>query len=141
MENKEMKKLEKLDKYVITPDVRFHGGYVFDGEDIDLCDDTFEDFGKVKMEDGTEKEVKTTIINVKQKIIDSILITDLTSERITITGRRVSETSHMEFELREGELLIYIEEQGFVIPKYNMLTVEQAIERYELLKSPITEEE
>ena len=106
MENKEIKKLEKLDKYVITPDVRFHGGYVFDGEDIDLCDDTFEDYGKIKLEDGTEKEIKTVCINVKQKIVDSILITDLTSERITITGRKVSEISHMEFELEKGELLI-----------------------------------
>ena len=39
-----MKKLEKLEKYVIIPNTRFYGGYVFDGEDINLCDDTFTDY-------------------------------------------------------------------------------------------------
>lgn len=140
MENKEMKKLESLEKYVITPDVRFHGGYVFDGEDIDLCDDTYEDYGKIKKDDGTEEDIKVTEINVKQKIIDSVLITDLTSERITATGRKIKEISHMEFELTKGELLIYIEEQGFVVPKYKMLKIDEAIERLELLKSPEVEE-
>ena len=30
-----IKKLESLEKYVITPNVRFYGGYVYNGEDID----------------------------------------------------------------------------------------------------------
>ena len=38
-----MKKLEALTKYVIIPNVRFYGGFIYDGEDIFLCDDTDED--------------------------------------------------------------------------------------------------
>ena len=34
-----MKKIEKLDKYFITPKPRFYGGFKYDGEDIFLCDD------------------------------------------------------------------------------------------------------
>ena len=74
-----MKKLEKLEKYVIIPNTRFYGGYVFDGEDINLCDDTFTDYDKIKNENGELEEKEVVNINVKQKIINSVLITDLTS--------------------------------------------------------------
>ena len=38
-----MKQLEKLEKYVITPNVRFYGGFKYDGEDIFLCDDKIDE--------------------------------------------------------------------------------------------------
>lgn len=136
-----MKKLEKLEKYVIIPNTRFYGGYIFDGEDIDLCDDTFNDYDKIKNEKGELEEKEVVSINVKQKIINSVLITDLISRKIMMNGKRIIENSHMEIELNKGELLVYVEGQGFVIPEYKMLKIDEAIERYELLKSPIKEEE
>ena len=33
-----MDKLESLEKYVITPNVNFYGGYTHNGKDILLCD-------------------------------------------------------------------------------------------------------
>ena len=40
-----MKKLEKLEKYVVTPNVGFYGGFIYDGEDVFLCDDHDTDEG------------------------------------------------------------------------------------------------
>lgn len=136
-----MKKIEKLEKYVITPNTRFYGGYVYDGEDIDLCDDKYNDYENIKLEDGTKKEIETVKINIKQKIVSGVLITDIDSNKIMANGKKVKEISHMEIELRDNELLVYIEGQGFVIPEYKMLKIDEAIERYELLKSPVKEEE
>ena len=136
-----MKKLEKLEKYVIIPNTRFYGGYVFDGEDINLCDDTFTDYDKIKNENGELEEKEVVNINVKQKIINSVLITDLTSKKIMRNGKIITEKSHMEIELSENELLVYVEGQGFVIPEYKMLKIDEEIERYNLLKSPINEEQ
>ena len=31
-----MRELKRLDKYVITPNIAFYGGYIHDGEDIKL---------------------------------------------------------------------------------------------------------
>ena len=51
-------------------------------------------------------------------------------------GRKVSQKEHQEIELEPEQLLIYIEGQGFVISEYIMLTIDEAIEKYKLLKSP-----
>lgn len=136
-----MKKLGKLEKYVIMPNTRFYGGYVFDGEDVDLCDDTLTDYDDVKKEDGSVEKVEILNINVKQKIINSVLITDINSKKIMRNGKKITEKSHMEIELKNDELLVYVEGQGFVVPEYKMLKIDEAIERYELLKSPVKEEE
>lgn len=136
-----MKKLGKLEKYVIMPNTRFYGGYVFDGEDVDLCDDTLTDYDDVKKEDGSVEKVEILNINVKQKIINGVLITDINSKKIMRNGKKITEKSHMEIELKNDELLVYVEGQGFVVPEYKMLKIDEAIERYELLKSPVKEEE
>lgn len=131
-----MEKLENLEKYVITPNVRFYGGFRYKGKDIELCDDTDKDYIKVKQEDGSITDKEVSSIRVQQKIINSILITDIDAEREMKNGKKIKEKSHMEIELEENQLLVYVEGQGFVIPEYNMLKIDEAIERYELLKSP-----
>ena len=115
-----MRQLEKLEKYVILPNVGFYGGYVHDGKDIMLCDDHDED---------VEYDLKVT-----QKIVDNVLITDLKRRYSIRGGKKVSEVSHQEVELEEGQLLVYVEGTGFTIPEYKMCVVDEAIKQYELLK-------
>ena len=117
-----MDKLESLEKYVITPNVGFYGGYKNNGKDIELCDD-FEEGEGYK-------------IHIVDKIINNILIKDVEKEYIMRNGRKVSQKEHQEIELEPEQLLIYIEGQGFVISEYIMLTIDEAIEKYKLLKSP-----
>lgn len=115
-----MRQLEKLEKYVILPNVGFYGGYVHDGKDIMLCNDHDED---------VEYDLKVT-----QKIVDNVLITDLERKYSIRGSKKVSEVSHQEVELEEGQLLVYVEGTGFTIPEYKMCVVDEAIKQYELLK-------
>ena len=115
-----MRKLEKLEKYVILPNVGFYGGYIHDGQDIMLCDDHDED---------VDYDLKVT-----QKIVENVLISDLERKYCIKGGKKVSEVSHQEVELVKGQLLVYVEGQGFTIPEYKMCLVDEAIKQYELLK-------
>lgn len=115
-----MKKLEKLNKYVILPNVGFYGGFCFDGGDIALCDDHDTDEGYD--------------FRVTQKIESSVLYTDIERVYTRKNGKQVRERSHQEVELEQGQLLVYVEGMGFTIPEYKMCTVEEAIGQYELLK-------
>ena len=49
-----MKKLEKLEKYVIIPNTRFYGGYIFDGEDIVILDVIIEGLQEKYVSDETQ---------------------------------------------------------------------------------------
>lgn len=136
-----MEKLESLEKYVITPNVRFYGGFKYEGKDIELCDDTDKEYIKEEQEDGSIIEKEVASIKVQQRIINSVLITEIEAERKMKNGKKIKEKSHMEIEIEENQLLVYVEGQGFVIPEYKMLKIDEAIERYELLKSPNSIEE
>lgn len=115
-----MKKLEKLDKYVILPNVGFYGGFVHAGQDVELCDDHDTDEGYD--------------FHVKQRIEGNVLITDVERTYIRKNGKQVAEKSHMEVEIEEGQLLVYVEGTGFTIPEYRMCKVDEAIGQYELLR-------
>ena len=115
-----MKQVDSLEKYVIVPNVGFYGGLVYDGNDISLCDDHDTD-------DGYD-------FKVKQQIVNSVLITDLTKEYTRKNGKKVTEVSHQEVEIEKGQLLVYVEGLGFTIPEYRMVKVDEAIQQYELLK-------
>lgn len=121
LDNKETRKLESLDKYVITPNVNFYGGYIYDGKDIDLCDD----------------ETKETdfYIRIKQEIKNNVLITDGKKEYKMKNDKSVKETWHQEIEINKDQLLIYVVGQGFVLPEYKMITIDKAQELYEILKN------
>lgn len=115
-----MKKLEDLTKYVITPNVRFYGGFIYDGEDIFLCDDTDED--------------EEYFFHVRQSIKNNILITDGEKEYKTLKEKKVKDKWHQEVEIEKGQKLIYLEGQGFTLSEYKMVTIDEAKDIYELLK-------
>ena len=115
-----MKRLECLGKYVIVPNVGFYGGFVHDGEDIILCDDHDEDEGYD--------------FKVKQRIVKNVLVTDIERTYERKNGKKVTEVSHQEVEICEGQLLVYVQGLGFTIPEYKMCLVDEAIAQYQLLK-------
>lgn len=119
-----MKKLEVLTKYVIVPNVRFYGGFIYDGEDIFLCDDTDED--------------EDYYIHIKQKIVNNVLITDGEKEYKTLKGKVVKEKWFQEVEIEKNQKLVYIEGQGFTLSEYKLVTIDEAKEVYELLKGDKT---
>lgn len=122
---KKIKKLDKLTKYVIYPNTRFYGGYTYDGKDIELCDDS----DSIKNEKG--KEVFK--INVKQKILNGVLYTDINSTKTYKDDTKQFDTIHQELQLKKGQLLVYVEHQGFVISEYKMVTIERAKRIYDIL--------
>ena len=115
-----MKQLENLEKYVIVPNVGFYGGFVYDGEDIFLCDDRDTDEGYD--------------FHVLQSIANDMLITDIEKEYVRSNGKKVKETAHQEVEIEKGQLLVYVEGTGFTISEYRMCLVDDAIKQYEMLK-------
>lgn len=124
-ENKKFKKLESLTKYFIRPNTRFYGGYIHNGDNIYLCDDN----DSMSDEEGKENFK----INVKQRIENDILYTDIKSTRIYKNGMKQNDTIHQELELKKGQLLVYVEHQGFVISEYKMVTVDEAKKIYDIL--------
>ena len=125
-----MKKLESLDKVVEVPDTNFYGAYYYDGEDIELCDD----------EETVEEGNESTYIHVKDTIKDGVLYKEKTLKVKRPDGRYVKEETKSELPLDEGDMLIYVMYEGFVKTRTKMITIDKAIERYELLKSPNKEE-
>lgn len=115
-----MKKLERLDKYVILPNLGFYGGLIFDGEDIDLCDDHDK-------EEGYE-------VHIKQRIENGVLYTDLKREYTRKGDLKVTEESSLKVDIEEGQLLVYVQGTGFTIPELGMCKVEEAIKQFELLR-------
>ena len=115
-----MRELKRLDKYVITPNIAFYGGYIHDGEDIKLCEDH-------DMDDGYD-------LKVKQTIESDVLITELEREYTRKNGKTIKEKSYQEVEIEKGQLLIYIEGVGFTIPEYKMCKTDEAIRLYEVLE-------
>ena len=115
-----MKQLDRLEKYVVVPNVGFYGGFQYDGEDIMLCDDHDTDEGYD--------------FKVAQKIVGDVLITDIERTYLRKNGKKVTEQSHQEVEIEKGQLLVYVQGVGFTIPEYRMCLVDAAIEQYQLLK-------
>lgn len=126
-EIEKMKKLERLEKRVIYPDVQFYGAYIHNGEDIYLCNDTTED------EDSR--------VNVECYIKDNVLYTNIKKHYKTMKDRIVDEEIHQSITLIENEVLVYVQENGFVVPEYNMVTIPQAIELYKILENGGNENE
>ncbi len=114
-----MKRLEKLEKYVILPNVGFYGGFRYDGEDIMLCDDH-------DMDNGYD-------FKVTQRIENGVLVTDIEKTYDRKNGKKVSEVSHQEVEIEIGQLLVYVQGLGFTIPEYKMCLVTDAVKQYEIL--------
>ena len=125
-----MEKLKSLEKVVEVPDTNFYGAYYYDGQDIELCDD----------EETVEEENESTYIHVKDTIKDGILYKEKTLKVKRPDGRYVVEETKSELPLDKDDMLIYVMYEGFVKTRTKMITIDKAIERYELLKSPNKEE-
>lgn len=121
-----MKTLESLEKVVPVPDTIFYGAYYYDGNDIELCDD----------EETLEDEEESTYIRVKDTIINGTLYKEKTLKVKQKDGRYVIEETKKELPLNKGDMLIYVMYEGFVQTRTKMITIDKAIERYQLLKSP-----
>lgn len=121
-----MEKLEKLEKVVPIPDTTFYGAYYYEGKDIELCDDT----------DTLEDEGTDTYIRVKDVIKDGILRKEKTLKVKQKDGRYIIEKTEKELPLNNGDMLIYVMYEGFIQTRTKMVSIDKAIERYELLKSP-----
>lgn len=121
-----MNKLESLEKVVQVPDTTFYGAYYYDGKDIELCDDV----------ETLEDEEESTYIRVKDIIENGTLYKEKTLKVKQKDGRYVIEETKKELPLNTGDMLIYIMYEGFVQTRTKMVSIDKAIERYELLKSP-----
>ncbi len=122
-----MKKLDKLEKVVPVPDTTFYGAYYYDGKEIELCDD---------IETLEDDEQVNTYIRVKDIIKNGILYKEKELKVKQKDGRYIIENTKKELPLEIGTMLIYVMYEGFVQTRSRMLTIDKAIERYELLKSP-----
>lgn len=118
-----MKKLEHLEKYVRTPDVNFYGVYIYDGEDIELHNEK-EELGEYTLE-----------------IVD-IIENGIFKKHKTLTGKDgLKEESFVEYPMKENEMLVFIENQGFQKLGSGMIRIKDAIERYKLLLNEEVEDD
>lgn len=120
-----MKELKKLEKYVRVPDVQFYGTYFYDGEDI-LLHDEVEEF---KDDDNKEVELRLTI---KDKIENGKFYKYKLIEDLKNNSR---EELKREFPVKKNEMLIFVMNEGFVKTHTPLITIDQAIERFKLLRS------
>jgi hypothetical protein len=124
-----MKTLEKLEKYVRVPDTQFFGTYFYDGEDI-LLHDEVEEFKDDKNENI---EIRLTIKDVIENGIFKKykLIEDLKNNAIEEIKR--------EFPVNKGDMLIFVMNEGFTKTHSNLISIDDAIGRYKLLRSDLND--
>lgn len=120
-----MKKLESLEKYVLVPNTQFYGTYFYDGEDIELHNEIEE----YKNEETGEPEVKLTIID---KIENGVfkkykLVEDLKNGGFEETKR--------EFPIKDGEMLIFVMNEGFTKTHSKLIPIDEAIKLFDILRS------
>lgn len=120
-----MKELKKLEKYVRVPDVQFYGTYFYDGEDI-LLHDEVEEF-----KDDVNKEVELRL-TIKDKIENGKFYKYKLIEDLKNNSR---EELKREFPVKQNEMLIFVMNEGFVKTHTPLITIDQAIERFKLLRS------
>ncbi len=120
-----MKKLDKLEKYVRVPDVQFFGTYFYDGEDILLHDEVEE----YKDDDNKKVEVRLTIKDViengvfkKHKIIEDF-------------KQNIKEETFLQFPVKEKDMLIFVMNEGFIKTRTPLVSIDEAISTYKLLRS------
>lgn len=120
-----MKVLDKLEKYVRVPDTQFFGAYFYDGEDI-LLHDEVEEF---KDDENKEVEIRLTIRDViengvfkKYKLVEDL-------------KNHATEETKREFPVKEGDMLIFVMNEGFAKTHSVMVTIDEAINRFKMLRS------
>lgn len=117
-----MKQLDKLDKYVRVPDVNFYGAYFYDGEDIELHNET-EDF---------DDTILTIIDTIENGIFKKY-------KRLEVKSKKLVEESTVTYPLEKGQMLVYVENMGFTEVK-GLVSLEDAINRLKMLDNKYYDE-
>ena len=120
-----MKVLDKLEKYVRVPDTQFFGAYFYDGEDI-LLHDEVEEF---KDDENKEVEIRLTIRDVIENGVFKKykLVEDLKDN--------AKEETRREFPVKKGDMLVFVMNEGFAKTHSALVTIDEAIDRYKVLRS------
>lgn len=112
--------MEKIEYYTLKPNLKqIYGKKV-------TKDTTFTE----KTEDGT----------VEQEFKDLTLTTRVRKE-IEQGGFKIEEESTMKVTMPEGTVLIWSEEEGFIVPQYQMCTLEELKEQINDIENIYNEEQ
>lgn len=84
-------------------------------------------FGGIKVTKETEFETWNDDKTVHQTMKDLVLTTEITRES-DYNGIKSKEESKMTVELPEGIVLIWGEQEGYIVPNYHMVKIDEAIE-------------
>lgn len=112
-----MKTLEKLEKYVRVPDVNFYGAYFYDGEDIELHNET----------ETLDDKTLTIVDTIENGIFHK-------HKKLTIGETGLVEITDTTYPLTKGQMLVFVENMGFVEVK-GLVSLEDAINRLKMLDS------
>ena len=118
-----MKKLENLDKYVRVPDLNFYGVYTYDGEDIELHNES------ETIDDKTLTIVDTIENGVFHK-----------RKTLEIKEKGLVETSDLTYPIEKGQQLAFVQNMGFVEVR-GIVPIDDAINRLKLLDTKYIDEE
>lgn len=110
-----MKKLESLEKYVTIPDTNFYGVYFYDGEDIELHNETI-DMGDIEL----------TIIDVIEKGIFK------KNKVLKKKSKGLVEETTITYPIKKNQKLVFIQNKGFMEVE-GLIPLDDAIERLKLL--------
>lgn len=105
--------MSELKYYVVAPSVKLFGG--------------------LKVEKDTEFDSSNDSGEVHQVLKDLILTTEIKRES-EYKGIKMTEESKMTTEIPEGTVLVWSESEGYIVPNYTMLTVDEAIASLEKVK-------
>ena len=118
-----MEKLEKLEKYVKVPDTQFYGVYFYDGIDRELHNETI-----------TEGEYTLTILDIVENGI-------FKKHKVLTDTKGLKEETFIEYPLKDNDMLVFIQNEGFTKTRSVLITIDEAIERLKLLDTKYMEVE
>lgn len=84
-------------------------------------------FGGIRVEKDTEFETWNNDQTVYQKLKD-LKLTTIIKKESEYNGIRSKEESKMTTKLLEGTILLWGEEEGYIVPNYHMVKIDEAIE-------------
>ena len=117
-----MRQLEKLEKYVQVPDTNFYGAYFYDGEDIELHNET--------------ETVNDTTLTIKDVIENGLF---KKYKKLEVKSKNLVEETTTTYPIEKGHMLVFIQNRGFMEVK-GLIPLNEAIERMKLLDSKYWEE-
>lgn len=117
-----MKKLEKLEKYVRVPDVNFYGVYFYDGEDIELHNET----------ETVDDKSLTIIDTIENGVFHK-------HKELKVGEKNLIEVSDLTFPIEKGQMLAFVQNMGFVEVK-GIESIDSAINRLKMLDAKYFDE-